>query len=170
VTGGSTQGPENPSPGDVPAERPAALRGLDALVGAWEMQALFPGNPPLAGGGLTTFEWLDGRRFLIQRVTAAQPDGPAVIAIIGAEPDGSLAQHYFDNRGVHRVYQMTLDSGSWKLWRESPGFWQRYTGTLSPDGATIKGAWEKSPDGSRWEHDFGLVYTKVRWGRELRLH
>ena len=162
MTSSSTQGSASASPGDVPAGRPAALGGLDALVGDWETRALFPGDPPVAGGGRTTFEWLAGRRFLIQRLTAAQPDGPAVIAVIGAEPDGSLAQHYFDNRGVHRVYRMTLDGGSWKLWRESPGFWQRYTGTFSPDGSTITGAWEKSPDGSRWEHDFGLTYTRIR--------
>jgi hypothetical protein len=142
--------------------RPAALDSLDVLVGEWDTQVRFGGDPPVAGGGRTSFQWLEGRRFLIQRVTAAQPDGPAVIAIIGAEPDGTLAQHYFDNRGVHRVYRMSLDGAAWKLWRESPGFWQRYTGTLSPDGAAITGAWEKSADGTRWEHDFDLSYVKVR--------
>jgi hypothetical protein len=85
-----------------------------------------------------------------------------MIAIMGAEPDGSLAQKYFDNRGVHRIYQMSLGSGAWKVWRESRGFWQRYTRTLSPDGKTIAGAWERSPDGSRWEHDFDLTYTKIQ--------
>ena len=151
----------SPSPGEIPAGRPGSLEGLDVLVGTWATQARFRGTPPVAGGGRTTFEWLEGRYFLIQRVTAAQPGGPGVIAIIGAQPDGSLAQHYFDNRGVRRLYQMSLQDGAWKLWRESPGFWQRYTGTLSPDGATITEAWEKSPDGTRWEHDFDLTYTKI---------
>jgi hypothetical protein len=40
--------------------------------------------------------------------------GPGVIAIIGGGPDGSLTQSYFDNRGVHRIYQMTLDGRVWK--------------------------------------------------------
>jgi hypothetical protein len=96
-----------------------------------------------------------------EAATAAQPGGPGVIAIIGVGEDRSLAQHYFDSRGVHRVYQMSLDSGTWKLWRESPGFWQRYTGTISADGKTISGAWEKSPEGTVWEHDFDLTYTKI---------
>jgi hypothetical protein len=148
--------------GAVPAGRPRFLDHLDVLAGEWATQALFPGNPPVAGDGRTRFEWLEGRHFLIQRVTAAQPGGPGVIAIIGAGEDSSwLAQHYFDSRGVHRVYQMSLDSGTWKLWRESPGFWQRYTGTISADGTTISGAWEKSPDGTIWEHDFDLTYTKI---------
>jgi CBS domain-containing protein len=32
---------------------------------------------------------------------------------------------------------------------------------LSEDGNTISGAWEKSDDGSTWEHDFDLTYTRV---------
>jgi hypothetical protein len=28
--------------------------------------------------------------------------------------------------------------------------------------ASLTGAWEKSPDGARWEHDFDLTYTKIR--------
>ena len=151
-----------PPAGEVPAGRPAALASLDVLVGEWDTEALFPGNPAAAGAGRTTFEWLEGRHFLIQRVTAAQPDGPGVIAIIGAGPDGALAQNYFDNRGVQRIYQMSLEGGVWKLWRNAPGFCQRYTGTLSTDGTTISGPWEKSPDGTAWDHDFVLTYTRLR--------
>jgi len=52
--------------------------------------------------------------------------------------------------------------GVWKLWRDAPGFSQRFTGTFSDDGRTIKGRWEKSGDGAQWDHDFDLTYTKVR--------
>jgi hypothetical protein len=56
---------------------------------------------------------------------------------------------------------MSLDDGSWKLWREAPGFWQRYAGVFAADGKTIEGAWESSADGSEWQHDFRLTYTKI---------
>jgi hypothetical protein len=59
------------------------------------------------------------------------------------------------------VYQMSLDGGVWKVWREAPQFWQRYTGVISADGTTINGAWEGSADGQEWKHDFGLTYIKV---------
>jgi len=39
--------------------------------------------------------------------------------------------------------------------------WQRYTGHISEDETTIKGAWEASADGREWKHDFALTYIKV---------
>jgi len=157
------------SPGDIPAGRPAELSRLDALLGAWEMEVSFeagyfgPGSPPIAGrGGRTTFEWLDGQFFLIQRFMVDNPAAPSGIAIIGSEEGAqAFAQHYYDSRGVARLYQMSLNDGVWKLWREAPGFWQRYTGVFSDDGRTINGAWEGSADGSQWKHDFDLNYIKV---------
>jgi hypothetical protein len=85
--------------------------------------------------------------------------GLAVIGL-GASAETFL-QHYYDSRGVARVYQMSLNDGVWLLWREAPGFWQRYQGVFSDDGRTIKGAWEGSPNGSRWKHDFELTYIKA---------
>jgi hypothetical protein len=67
-----------------------------------------------------------------------------------------------DARGVYRVYQMSTVDGVWKLWRDSPGFFQRFTGTFGDDGDSIGGGWEKSPDGSNWETDFEVTYARVR--------
>lgn len=37
--------------------------------------------------------------------------------------DGSqLCMHYFDSRGVFRVYDVAVDDEGWRLWRDSPGF------------------------------------------------
>jgi len=151
------------------AERPASLDRLDVLVGRWEMEASFepgyfgPGTPATtSSAGRTTFEWLPGKFFLIQRFVVDHPAAPSGIAIIGpGEQAGSWSQHYYDSRGVARVYQMSLADGIVRIWREAPGFWQRYTGALSGDGATISGAWERSADGREWQHDFGLTYTRA---------
>ena len=40
------------------------------------------------------------------------------------------------------------------------GFWPCCTGVFAGGGGTVKGAWEGSADGSRWEHDFGLDYPR----------
>jgi hypothetical protein len=69
---------------------------------------------------------------------------------------------HYDSRGVSRVYQMSFGERVWKIWRQAPGFSQRFSGMLSDDGDSIRATWEKSRDGSDWEHDFDLIYTKTR--------
>ena len=138
------------------------LERLDALVGEWTLEAVPPGGPPWPGNAGVTFESMEGGQFLIQRWHIDVPEAPDGIAIIGAgdEPE-SFRQHYFDSRGVHRVYEMTFGGGVWKLWRDDPNpFPQRFTGTFGDDGRTIAGRWEKHEDGA-WSTDFDLNYSKV---------
>jgi len=156
-------------PDDVPGRRPEELSRLDVLIGRWEMETTFeagyfgPGSPAITSrGGRTDFEWLEGGFFLIQHFVADHPAAPSGIAIIGVGPvPGTFTQRYYDSRGVARTYQMSLDDRVWKLWREAPGFCQRYTGLVSDDGSTIAGAWEASADGREWKHDFDLTYIKA---------
>jgi len=134
---------------------------LSVLVGRWEIEALNPGEPGEMVHGSLTFEWLSGGRYLIERITIEHPDFPDSIAIIGYdETTGNFTQHYFDSRGVERIYGMSVINGVWKLWRDMPGFSQRFTGTISDNGSVIMGRWEKSVDGSNWEHDFDLTYRR----------
>jgi hypothetical protein len=93
------------------------------------------------------------------------PDG---IAIIGRdESRGTLLQHYFDQRGVARVYEMSFEDGVWKLERTKEDFSpfefaQRFTGTFSEDGGRIYGTWEIAHDKRTWEKDFDLHYIRVK--------
>ena len=151
---------DHPVAEDVPALRPPWLDALGVLAGDWETEAWLPSDLA-AVRGLTTFEWLAGQHYLIQRFWADLPQAPNGLAIIGAGADGTFTQRYFDSRGVHRVYAMSLRDGVWRLWRDAPGFWQRYAGTLDPDGTTITGAWELSKDGVSWSHDFDLSYRRI---------
>ena len=144
------------------------LEALAPLVGEWRMVVAFDGMPPADAGARVGFEWLPGGRFLVQRWTVPVPEAPDGIAIIGADParEGHYLQHYFDARGVARVYRMDFGNGVWALWREEPDFSpldfaQRYTGTFSADGRTIAGAWEIRRGGTTWEHDFDLTYTRA---------
>jgi hypothetical protein len=144
------------------ASRNPALERLEGLVGQWTMEAGPPGGPPWPGEAAVTFDWLEGRTFLIERWRIDLPEAPDGIAIIGTgdEPE-SFRQHYFDSRGVHRIYEMTLIDGEWRLWRDAPDpFPQRFTGTFSEDGKTIAGRWEKQESGG-WETDFDLTYRKA---------
>jgi len=133
---------------------------LEPLLGEWEVEGTHPIDPAMTVRGRTSFEWLDGQQFLVQRWTVDHPDFPDGIAILG-EGESGLAQHYFDSRGVARVYAMSLAGGVWELSRDHPGWSQRFLGKLSDDGRTIAGRWERCTDGSTWELDFRLTYTKA---------
>jgi hypothetical protein len=144
------------------------LATLEPLVGEWSMIPTFNDMPPPEVGAPVSFEWMKGERFLVERWEVPVPDAPDGVAIIGADPekDGRFLQHYFDSRGVARIYKMTLEHGVWKLWRDAPDlsaleFAQRFTGKFSDDGKTIGGAWEICHDGKTWEHDFDLTYKRV---------
>jgi hypothetical protein len=67
---------------------------------------------------------------------------------------------YIDDRRVSRVYDMSFEKGKWKIWRNAPGFSQRFVGKLDKDGKTIKAYWEKSTNGEEWEHDFDVTYIR----------
>src|SRR5438034_21202 len=95
--------------------RHPALGHLDVLVGEWETEATHSLLPGAVIHGRATFEWLEGGHFLIWRAQNDHPAVPNAIALLGGGPsggeastdvDGGLAMHYFDSRGVVRVYQM----------------------------------------------------------------
>lgn len=137
---------------------------LEPLLGEWEVQGAHPVDPSVPIRGRTTFEWLVGEQFVVQRWTVDHPDFPDGLAVLG-EGESGFAQHYFDSRGVARLYEMTLEGNVWTLSRTEPDFApldfsQRYVGNFSDDGRTIEGAWEINHDGTTWEKDFDLNYRK----------
>ena len=139
---------------------------LDVLIGEWSMEARFPGAAPSDTRGRVVFEWMTGDKFVIQRWEVPIPEAPDGVAIIGFdEGRQTLLQHYFDSRGVARVYEMTLEGGVWTLSRTRPDFSpldfsQRFIGRFSDDGMRIDGRWETSGDGADWTPDFDLIYTR----------
>jgi hypothetical protein len=138
------------------------LEPLDALVGSWTTVARHPAFPDEIPGRVA-FEWLEGGRFLIQRSESDHPDAPDGISIVGAMGGGpELSMYYFDSRGVHRVYGLSMDGGVLRIWRDHPGFSQRFTGTLEDGGDTIAGQWELSRDGETWADDLEITFRRAR--------
>jgi hypothetical protein len=154
-----------------------ALDPLRRLVGTWTTEATHPALPGVVVHGTAAVEWLQGERFLIYRAANDHPDFPDSISIIGdtehdrveegraappPEARGALTMHYFDSRGVFRIYETTVDDRRWRLWRDAPGFSQRFTGTFSDDGATIVGRWQLSTDDVSWDDDLAITYRRDR--------
>jgi hypothetical protein len=137
------------------------LQKLEALVGEWTTEATHPAFPGTVVYGRVVAEWLEGEQFLILRSQADHPEFPDAITIIGAPTEG-LSMHYFDSRGVHRVYAMSVNDGVWRFWRDAPGFAQQFVGTFGEGGDTISGFSQLSRDGSTWDDDLEITYRRVR--------
>jgi hypothetical protein len=147
---------QNPNP---------ALQDLEILVGDWKMELANASFLPSSSETMTghaSFEWLEQGAFLVMYM-GSQPMGtPDAIWLINR--DASTPNYvvlYYDNRKVSRVYEMSFLDGTWKMWRNSPDFSQRFEGKVSDDGNTITAHWEKSSNGSIWENDFNITYRKV---------
>jgi hypothetical protein len=138
--------------------RPTALGLLDVLVGEWTQLVSGHGDPT----GTMPFDWSLDDRYLLQRSTLPSPFPDSLAVIEYVEIADEFRQHYFDTRGVSRLYRMTLVGPDLMLLRLeadfSPlGFAQRFIGIIQDDERSVEGAWQQSHDaGTTWEHDFGL--------------
>jgi hypothetical protein len=141
--------------------RPAVFQGWQWLVGEWAIEATHPALPDTAISGQATFEWLEDQRFLIQRSRYDHAEMPDAVAVSGIV-DGTPAMHYFDSRGVHRVFAVDITGDTWRYWNDTPGFAQRFTGTLSDDDGVIDGRAELSrDDGATWALDLAITYRRI---------
>jgi hypothetical protein len=112
--------------------------------------------------GAVAFEWVEGGVSLILRMgdrTSSSPSATWLIHRDESNPDYKV--FYYDDRKVSRIYEMSYADRSWKMWRRSPNFSQRFEGEISEDGNSISAQWEKSSDGLNWEHDFDIKYTRL---------
>jgi hypothetical protein len=110
---------------------------------------------PAQLSGAATFEWMERGKFLHYQF------GPSHWVIGRDDALPGYCVLYSDDREVSRVYHMTLRRGLWKIWRDAPGFHQRFEGRITNRGREIHAHWERSTNGKTWIHDFDLTYTKT---------
>jgi hypothetical protein len=140
-----------------------ALNPLEVLVGTWKTEGshgLFPG---LTLHGSVTFEWIENGAFLMMRSEIINDSRfPSGIAIFGSDDvQKRIHMLYFDERGVSRIQEVSVNKNVIKWWRDQPGFSQRCTNTASSDGQTIVSKGELSKNGVTWEKDLDLTYSKI---------
>jgi len=151
---------------DSPMGEPELLPQLAGLLGEWTSESTHPALPGVVVPGSAAGAWLEGERFLLLRTQADDPDFPDALWVMGETEEGPVS-HYFDSRGVHRIYQLGFDEdGAWRMSRDEPGFNQRFTGTFEDGGNRIVGMWEQAADGGHWERDLGITFLRRGAQRE----
>ena len=114
--------------------------GMDRLLGEWDTAGTMDvDGRTITITGHTTIEPLG--EFVVLRTTVQPAEFPDSVSIIGGGPaDAPAPMHYFDERGVQRLYLSTVDEARWVIQLAdadramSPGFDQRYVGEISPTG------------------------------------
>ena len=130
------------------------MKRLEPLIGEWTVTSSLGDVRAVA-----TFEWTLGEAFVLQRSQIDLPEAPDALCVIAPAGD-DFTQHYFDSRGVVRIYAMTFDGTTWTLERDGEDFAQRYVGELS--GNRIEGRWEiKQPGEADFRLDFELSYDRA---------
>lgn len=128
---------------------------LDRILGTWttSMKHVQLSDPIT---GRQVFERVLDGAFVMQRASADLPDVPHGIALFE-----DTAVHYFDSRGVTRLFDLELTEDSWSMIRRDPDFWQRST-TRFVGSDVMEAVGENSHDGGvTWEHDFTMRYTRL---------
>jgi hypothetical protein len=140
------------------SERDPALEPLDALIGTWATEATHPAIDAVVASS-TTFEWLEGGHFLVQRSHSDHESFPDAISVIGPPEAGDgLVMEYFDSRGVRRTYGVSVEDGVLRIWRDDPTFAQRFSATLAHDG--FEGLWELARTPGDWQDDLHVNYLR----------
>jgi hypothetical protein len=146
------------------------MKAFDRLIAEWHGEGAIPIEPPMTISEEATIRRLG--EFIVFSSVAQPAEVPDSISVIGGAPDGEpQPMHYFDSRGVERLYMTALEGSTWKIWRapgedwngpHGPGFNQRFIGEISPDGRTIEGRWERGMGdaGDVWELDFPINYVR----------
>jgi len=146
------------------------MKGFELLIGRWHGAGEIPVEPPLKMSVEVKIERLG--EFIVFRSAGEPAELPDSISIIGGAAQGEpQPMQYFDARGVKRLFMMSLDGSTWKIWRapgddwngpNGPGFSQRFIGEISADGNTIEGRWERGigDAGDQWEVDFPIIYSR----------
>ena len=142
--------------------RNEALETLEGLVGDWKLtmsDAWFVEDPEATVEGSATIGWL-GDAFVEIRATLGDAQSTWHWVIGRSDARDAFVLLYHDERGVLRVFDMTVTGGDWTLVREDPDFHQRFIATVERD--RIDGRWEASEDaGTNWRKDFDLVFERT---------
>jgi len=147
------------------------MHQFEALIGEWRAAGEIPIKPPITVTGTARLVHLG--EFVVFTSQGEGGEVPDSISIIGGAPEGApQPMHYFDSRGVKRMYLTSVDGSTWSIWRapgedwngpDGPGFNQRFIGKISADGQSIHARWERGlgEAGDEWEIDFPINYSRM---------
>jgi hypothetical protein len=151
-----------PAAPEVPGPDPALLK-LEQFVGTWAMKGRTLDSDVDNVTARTTFEWLPGGHFLVQRF-AADFMGMDIrsLEVIGYDPETETfpSTVYANMSGVPLPYRWIIDGNEVTIKAEAAG--ATFRGRWNEDGTVFSGGWR--PDAGH-EDDPGNIPYDISGGR-----
>lgn len=139
-----------------------AFEIFSQLIGEWEYtmyNCWFLETMDTQVKGFTTIDWLFDA-FVVFRSSDANKKPNDVWVIGYSEPQKKYQMFYNDERGVARIFNMTLDGKTLIFLREDEDFYQRITLEIQID--RIHSIAEASDDkGKTWRKDLEMLHVKI---------
>jgi hypothetical protein len=131
------------------------MSALDRLLGTWGFTMHHSAMSESVTGRQRYERVLDGA-FVLLHWTYDHTDFPDAMALLSDD-----RYHYFDVRGITRVFELEVDDDGWSMIHLHADFSQRSTGRFrGPD--VIDSTGEMSHDnGVTWQPDFTMTYRRV---------
>ena len=137
-------------------------RLADVLVGDWTVTITnqwWLDDPSTVTAGEGRCEWLGDSFLRLQAHIEGMQAWDFVFG--GSDANQQLVALYHDDRGVLRVFEVTLDDDGWAMSRTDPDMHQRLNGRI--DGDRMVGQADASDDqGVTWRKDFDLIWERRR--------
>jgi hypothetical protein len=131
------------------------MSALDRLLGTWEVTMHHSDMSEPVTGRQRYERVLDGA-FVLQHWTYDHPDFPDAMALLSEHQ-----YHYFDVRGITRVFDFEVDDAGWSMIHLDEDLSQRQTARFHGQDA-IDSTGERSYDaGVTWQPDFTMTYQRV---------
>jgi hypothetical protein len=133
----------------------------DIFLGDWTLTVTnqwWLEDPTTVISGNASCEWL-GDSFL--RLHAGFEGVPAWEFIFGrSDARDQNVVLYHDERGVQRVFNLTVEDDTWEMSRTDPDFHQRFVGRV--EGQRIVAQTDASDDaGDTWRKDFDIIFERA---------
>jgi hypothetical protein len=140
----------------------SGLNELNIFAGEWIAEAAHPLFEHSIEGKIT-FGWLQENSFFFMNSSWKKAGPPDSKSIIGHDDSSDMfTMLYSDERNVFRIYEMIFNNGILKLWRNFPGFSQRFTGSFKDNNNEFSGVWELCEDDINWKKDLEITYTRIK--------
>lgn len=139
-----------------------ALKPFEFLIGEWETAGSHPLVPGLDLRGQSSFGWHEGGAFLIMHTHVDEPRFPDGVAIIGSDDNsGKFAMTYFDERGISRLFELTVGDRTATWRRDDPKLAQSVTISAQGGGKLVSKG-RMSERGGPWGDDLSQVFSRLK--------